>query len=71
MNLWRAPTENDGLEKFMNLRGQPDSAFYHHEKAMLEWLDAGLGSLYFELVSMDGDPHALRSGTGIAEGEHG
>jgi len=71
MNLWRAPTENDGLKKFMNLRGQPDYAFYHHEKAMLAWLDAGLESLVFELVSMDGDSSALRSGTGSVDGGHG
>ena len=44
-NLWRVPTENDGLKLFMDYRGMPDFSFYHHEKAMYEWLDAGLDEL--------------------------
>jgi beta-galactosidase len=42
MNLWRAPTENDGLKLFMDLRGIPDFSFYCDGKAMYGWLDAGL-----------------------------
>jgi len=64
MNLWRAPTENDGLKKFMSLRGQPDFAFYYQNKAMLEWLDAGLDRLGFRLLSFEGDPAELSRGDG-------
>jgi beta-galactosidase len=49
-NLWRAPTQNDGLKNFAAQRGIPEFAFYHHEKAMLAWLDYGLDELYFKLV---------------------
>ena len=42
MNLWRAPTENDGLKLFMEFRGLPDYEWYCNGKAMYEWLDAGL-----------------------------
>jgi len=54
MNLWRAPTENDGLKNFMVLRGIPEFAFYYMNKAMLEWLDAGLDQLVFALESFEG-----------------
>lgn len=63
MNLWRAPTENDGLKNFMVLRGIPEFAFYYMNKAMLLWLDAGLDRLEFALESFDGD-HVIRPGTG-------
>ena len=53
MNLWRVPTENDGLRLFMDKRGLPDFAFYCEGKVMYDWLDAGLDSLSFSLVSMD------------------
>jgi beta-galactosidase len=49
-NLWRAPTQNDGLKNFASQRGIPEFAFYHHEKAMLAWLDCGLDELRFKLV---------------------
>lgn len=49
-NLWRAPTQNDGLKNFAAQRGIPEFAFYHHEKAMLAWLDCGLDELRFTLV---------------------
>ena len=49
-NLWRAPTQNDGLKNFAAQRGIPEFAFYHHEKAMLAWLDCGLDELCFTLV---------------------
>jgi len=52
MNLWRAPTENDGLKLFMDLRGIPDFVFYYSDKAMYEWLDAGLDELRFDLVDL-------------------
>jgi beta-galactosidase len=47
MNLWRAPTENDGLKLFMDRRGMADFAFYCENKAMYAWLDAGLDALSF------------------------
>lgn len=47
MELWRAPTENDGLKLFMDKRGLPDYLFYYEHKAMYEWLDAGLDELRF------------------------
>ncbi|MDA8426630.1 MAG: beta-galactosidase small subunit, partial [Treponema sp.] len=47
MNLWRAPTENDGLKLFMDKRGQTDFSFYYENKAMYAWLDAGLEALEF------------------------
>ena len=50
-NLWRAPTQNDGLKNFAAQRGIPEFAFYHHEKAMLAWLDCGLDDLCFRLVA--------------------
>ncbi len=49
--LFRAPTQNDGLKNFAALRGKPDFAFYHADKAMYGWLDAGLDRLVFELES--------------------
>ncbi len=52
MSLWRAPTENDGLKLFMDLRGIPDFSWYCDGKAMYEWLDAGLDQLSFSLASM-------------------
>ena len=51
-NLWRAPTENDGLKLFMDLRGVPDFSFYYKDKVMYEWLDAGLDAPRFSLVQM-------------------
>jgi beta-galactosidase len=54
MNLWRAPTENDGLKNFVSLRGIPEFAFYYQNKAMLQWLDAGLDRLVFSLESLEG-----------------
>ncbi|MDA8411705.1 MAG: DUF4981 domain-containing protein [Treponema sp.] len=53
MNLWRVPTENDGLRLFMDKRGMPDFAFYYEDKAMYSWLDAGLDALSFSLRSME------------------
>ena len=72
MNLWRAPTENDGLKLFMELRGVPDYAWYCQDKAMYEWLDAGLDSLSFSLSELrreSGEPclsiiHEVSSGIG-------
>jgi beta-galactosidase len=72
MNLWRAPTENDGLKLFMDLRGIPDYAWYCENKAMYGWLDAGLDALRFSLSEMrrGGDPlclstlHEVTGGTG-------
>jgi len=51
-NLWRVPTENDGLKLFMDLRGIPDFAFYCEGKAMYGWLDAGLDAPRFALAEM-------------------
>jgi beta-galactosidase len=51
-NLWRAPTENDGLKLFMDMRGKPDFAFYFKNKVMYEWLETGLDAPQFSLVDM-------------------
>jgi beta-galactosidase len=47
--LFRAPTQNDGLKNFMDLRGKTDFSFYYTNKAMYGWLDAGLDAPRFEL----------------------
>jgi beta-galactosidase len=60
-NLWRAPTENDGLKLFMDLRGIPDFAFYCRDKAMYEWLDAGLDAPRFTLAEMRPGAAGLRT----------
>lgn len=57
MNLWRVPTENDGLKTFIEQRGKPGFSFYCQNKVMYEWLDAGLDELRFRLV----DQHLNRS----------
>jgi beta-galactosidase len=49
MNLWRAPTENDGLKTFMDYRGREDFSFYYEGKVMYEWLEAGLEAPVFDL----------------------
>jgi len=60
-NLWRAPTENDGLKLFMDLRGIPGFAFYCQDKVMYEWLDAGLDAPRFSLVEMRPGPAGLQT----------
>ena len=60
-NLWRAPTENDGLKLFMDLRGIPDFAFYCEGKAMYGWLDAGLDAPRFVLAEMRPTADGLRT----------
>ena len=65
MNLWRAPTENDGLKLFMDRRGLADFSFYCEDKAMYAWLDAGLDALSFSLASA-----RLDRGTGGLRIEH-
>jgi beta-galactosidase len=56
MSLWRAPTENDGLKLFMERRGIADFDWYCKDKAMYEWLDAGLDELRFDLVDLGAMP---------------
>ena len=51
-NLWRAPTENDGLKLFMDYRGMPDFSFYYQGKVMYEWLDAGLDEVGWSKAQM-------------------
>ena len=60
-NLWRAPTENDGLKLFMSLRGIQDFDFYCKDKVMYEWLDAGLDALAPTLVDMRPSPSGLHT----------
>ncbi len=50
MNLFRTPTENDGLKNFDHLKGNPAFSFYFENKAAPPWLEVGLDSLRFELV---------------------
>ncbi|MBL8965363.1 MAG: DUF4981 domain-containing protein [Spirochaetaceae bacterium] len=72
--LFRAPTQNDGLKNFASLRGKPDFAFYHADKAMYGWLDAGLDRLLFELESFGESggvteiAHRLSTAKGVAAG---
>lgn len=58
MNLWRVPTENDGLKTFIDHRGKPGYSFYCQNKAMYEWLDAGLDELRFQLLDRSIDEGA-------------
>jgi beta-galactosidase len=55
MNLWRAPTENDGLKLFMDRRGLADFAFYCENKVMYAWLDAGIDALVFSAPEVETD----------------
>jgi len=52
-NLWRVPTENDGLKLFMDRRGMAGFEFYCENKAMYSWLGAGLDKISFELLSAE------------------
>jgi len=69
--LFRAPTQNDGLKNFMNLRGKPDFSFYYTDKAMYGWLDAGLDELKYELVEKSGDPVDLITDSGHSGQQEG
>lgn len=55
MNLWRVPTENDGLKTFIEQRGKPGYSFYCQNKVMFEWLDAGIDELRFSLLDRSVD----------------
>ena len=74
MNLWRVPTENDGLRLFMDRRGMEDFAFYYENKAMYAWLDAGLDVLTFSLKSSEAKgaslsiSHEVTTKTGLRAG---
>ncbi|MCE5255785.1 MAG: DUF4981 domain-containing protein [Spirochaetaceae bacterium] len=61
MNLWRVPTENDGLKTFIDKRNKPGFSFYCQNKAMYEWLDAGLDELHFRLEYQQTDRDAIRT----------
>ncbi len=80
-SLFRAPTQNDGLKNFMELRGIPELAFYYTDKAMYGWLDAGLDDLRFERLEgaaaetyaesvpgLGASVHRLTSAKGVAAG---
>jgi beta-galactosidase len=67
-NFWRAPTQNDGLKNFAAQRGIPEFAFYHHEKAMLAWLDYGLDDLRFRLVTRQAAKMQLLGNTAAESG---
>jgi beta-galactosidase len=41
-NLYRVPTENDGLKTVIHLRGDPAAKFYYFEKPMYYWIDLDL-----------------------------
>ncbi|MDR1107273.1 MAG: DUF4981 domain-containing protein [Treponema sp.] len=41
-NLYRVPTQNDGLKTVMHLRGDPQAQFYYLGKPMYYWLDLDL-----------------------------
>ncbi|MFQ3547472.1 MAG: glycoside hydrolase family 2 TIM barrel-domain containing protein [Termitinemataceae bacterium] len=56
--LFRSPTQNDGLKKFIALRGKPEFAFYYTNKAMFGWLDARLDELSFEVLESDEALHS-------------
>jgi len=71
MNLWRAPTENDGLKNFLSLRGVPEFSFYYQGKAMIEWMDCGLDALNFELTTSGAAGLEVSSGSGSVFLRHG
>lgn len=60
MNLWRVPTENDGLKTFIDKYNKPGFSFYCQNKVMYEWLEAGLDELHFSLESQHIDDDVLR-----------
>lgn len=70
--LFRAPTQNDGLKNFMDLRGKRDFSFYYTDKAMYGWLDAGLAGLRAVLEDRDegggSSRHRLVTGSGAEAG---
>jgi len=41
-NLYRVPTQNDGLKTYMKLRGDSEFSFYYDNKAMYPWIDLDL-----------------------------
>ena len=41
-NLYRVPTQNDGLKTYMKLRGDKAFSFYYENKAMYPWIDLDL-----------------------------
>jgi len=69
MNLWRAPTENDGLKRFLDLEGMPGTEFYFRDKAMTAWLALGLDRLTFRLDLLRGERLGPGGGTITARHE--
>lgn len=45
VNLYRCPTENDGLKNFASQTYEPEFAFYHENKAFTAWQNAKLDQL--------------------------
>jgi len=41
-NLYRVPTQNDGLKTYMKLKGDPAFSFYYENKTMYPWIDLDL-----------------------------
>ena len=62
MNVWRAPTQNDGLKNFAGVRGNPVFAFYYENKAVYPWLDNRLDSLVFAREGGEADISELSRG---------
>jgi beta-galactosidase len=61
MNLWRVPTENDGLKTFIDKLNKPGFSFYYQHKVMYAWLAAGLDELHFSLESLEIGGDGLRA----------
>ena len=63
MNVFRAPTENDGLKNFAEVRGKPGYEFYYEPKAVYPWIDNSLDELSFALESRENSQYAQNGGT--------
>lgn len=72
MDVYRAPTENDGLKNFQTSQALANFDFYHHGKAVNTWLEQRIDQLVFKLEEsrMDTDgtlhlAHQVRTVTGV------
>ncbi|AEC02814.1 glycoside hydrolase family 2 TIM barrel-domain containing protein [Parasphaerochaeta coccoides] len=50
MNVYRVPTQNDGLKNFAHLKDNPESSWYFSQKALNLWLGYDLSNLSYKLL---------------------
>jgi beta-galactosidase len=62
MNVFRAPTENDGLKNFAHLRGTTGYEFYFSQKAVYPWIDKRIDNLRFALELCENRQYAQHGG---------